>query len=63
MNWREALAAEHPLLLPCAHDGLSARLIQAAGFQAYSIGGFPLVEPIPAIQALSPKTNEPATSK
>jgi len=43
MNWREALAAEHPLLLPCAHDGLSARLIQAAGFQAYSIGGFPLV--------------------
>ena len=43
MNWREALATERPLLLPCAHDGLSARLIQGAGFRAYSIGGFPLV--------------------
>lgn len=43
MNWREALANEQPLLLPCAHDGLSARLIEAAGFTAYSIGGFPLV--------------------
>lgn len=43
MNWRDALAAEKPLLLPCAHDGLSARLIEAAGFTAYSIGGFPLV--------------------
>ena len=43
MNWRDALASEQPLLLPCAHDGLSARLIQAAGFTAYSIGGFPLV--------------------
>lgn len=43
MNWREVLATESPLLLPCAHDGLSARLIEAAGFTAYSIGGFPLV--------------------
>jgi 2-methylisocitrate lyase-like PEP mutase family enzyme len=43
MNWRDVLATEKPLLLPCAHDGLSARLIQAAGFKAYSIGGFPLV--------------------
>ena len=43
MNWRDVLATEKPLLLPCAHDGLSARLIEAAGFKAYSIGGFPLV--------------------
>ncbi len=43
MNWREVLAAESPLLLPCAHDGLSVRLIEDAGFKAYSIGGFPLV--------------------
>lgn len=43
MNWREVLATESPLLLPCAHDGLSARLIEDAGFHAYSIGGFPLV--------------------
>jgi 2-methylisocitrate lyase-like PEP mutase family enzyme len=43
MNWRDVLATEKPLLLPCAHDGLSARLIADAGFKAYSIGGFPLV--------------------
>jgi len=42
-TWREALAAEKPLLLPVAHDGLSARLIERAGFKAYSIGGFALV--------------------
>lgn len=32
-----------PLLLPGAHDALSARLIERAGFKAYMIGGFPLV--------------------
>jgi 2-methylisocitrate lyase-like PEP mutase family enzyme len=37
------LARHGPLLLPCAHDALSARLIERAGFAAYSIGGFPLV--------------------
>ena len=42
-SWRELLAAPDPLLLPCAHDALSARLIERAGFAAYSIGGFPLV--------------------
>jgi len=42
-NWRQALDAERPLLLPVAHDALSARLIERAGFRAYSIGGFALV--------------------
>src|SRR5512145_1351056 len=42
-SWRELLAIERPLVLPCAHDALSARLIERAGFKAYSIGGFPLV--------------------
>jgi 2-methylisocitrate lyase-like PEP mutase family enzyme len=42
-TWRELCAAPEPLLLPCAHDGLSARLIERAGFKAFSIGGFPLV--------------------
>ena len=42
-SWKEALAQEQPLLLPCAHDALSARLIERAGFSAYSIGGFALV--------------------
>lgn len=31
-----------PLLLPIAHDALSSRLIEHAGFDAYSIGGFAL---------------------
>jgi 2-methylisocitrate lyase-like PEP mutase family enzyme len=42
-SWRELLSGPDPLLLPCAHDALSARLIERAGFRAYSIGGFPLV--------------------
>lgn len=42
-SWKELLARGEPLLLPCAHDALSARLIERAGFAAYSIGGFPLV--------------------
>src|SRR4030095_10049875 len=42
-TWKQLLARENPLLLPCAHDALSARLIERAGFAAYSIGGFPLV--------------------
>jgi 2-methylisocitrate lyase-like PEP mutase family enzyme len=41
--WKELLDQEQPLLLPCAHDALSARLIERAGFSAYSIGGFALV--------------------
>ena len=42
-RWRDLLDGPDPLLLPCAHDALSARLIARAGFKAYSIGGFPLV--------------------
>ena len=30
-------------LLPVAHDALTARLIQLAGYPAYQIGGFALV--------------------
>ncbi len=42
-TWKELLNKEQPLLLPCAHDALSVRLIERAGFAAYSIGGFALV--------------------
>src|SRR3954464_2778981 len=42
-TWKELLDREQPLLPPCAHDALSARLIERAGFAAYSIGGFALV--------------------
>lgn len=42
-TWKQLLGAGEPLLLPCAHDALSARLIERAGFRAYSIGGYALV--------------------
>jgi 2-methylisocitrate lyase-like PEP mutase family enzyme len=42
-SWRALLDRNQPLLLPLAHDALTARLIERAGFDAYAIGGFPLV--------------------
>jgi 2-methylisocitrate lyase-like PEP mutase family enzyme len=36
---RQALASERPLITPLAHDALSARLIENAGFKAFTIGG------------------------
>jgi 2,3-dimethylmalate lyase len=42
-TFRRLVASEKPLVLPGAHDAISARLIQRAGFKAYFIGGFPLV--------------------
>jgi 2-methylisocitrate lyase-like PEP mutase family enzyme len=42
-TWASLLAVPEPLLLPVAHDALSARLIEAAGFRAASVGGFALV--------------------
>jgi len=42
-TWKELLARGTPLLLPCAHDALTARLIERAGFSAYTIGGYALV--------------------
>jgi 2-methylisocitrate lyase-like PEP mutase family enzyme len=40
---REALAQENPLVTPLAHDALSARLIEQAGFKAFGIGGSALL--------------------
>ena len=37
---RELLKAEQPLVMPDAYDGLSARLIQIAGFKAVQCSGF-----------------------
>lgn len=42
-TWREALEVQKPLLLPIAHDALSAMLIEQAGFVAYAVGGFSVV--------------------
>jgi len=36
---KSALAAERPLVTPLAHDALSARMIERAGFRAFAIGG------------------------
>lgn len=40
---RQVIADTDPLILIGAHDGLSARLIEQAGYPALFIGGFPLV--------------------
>ncbi|MDD5524361.1 MAG: isocitrate lyase/PEP mutase family protein [Smithella sp.] len=37
---RQLLKEKKPLQLVAAHDALSARLIEQAGFRAYSVGGF-----------------------
>src|ERR1700752_2185011 len=42
-SWKSLLDRERPLLLPCAYDALSARLIERAGFSAYAVGGYQLV--------------------
>jgi 2-methylisocitrate lyase-like PEP mutase family enzyme len=42
-SWKAMLAAaDQPVLLPVAHDALTARLIELAGFDAYQIGGYAL---------------------
>lgn len=38
-DFRSLLSAGKPLLLPGAHDALTARMIEDAGFSAYGIGG------------------------
>jgi 2-methylisocitrate lyase-like PEP mutase family enzyme len=40
--WKTLLGEGEPLLLPAAHDALTARLITQAGFKAYQVGGFAL---------------------
>ena len=41
-SWKELLKRESPVQLPAAHDALTAKLIERAGFSAYQIGGFAL---------------------
>ncbi|HWD88609.1 MAG TPA: isocitrate lyase/phosphoenolpyruvate mutase family protein [Mucilaginibacter sp.] len=42
-TWQELLeGSDKPVLLPVAHDALTARLIELAGFDAYQIGGYAL---------------------
>ena len=41
-TWKKLLAAASPLQLPAAHDAITAKMIERAGFAAYQIGGFAL---------------------
>jgi 2-methylisocitrate lyase-like PEP mutase family enzyme len=41
-TWRQLLESPEPLVLPAAHDALTARLVERAGFKAYQVGGFAL---------------------
>jgi 2-methylisocitrate lyase-like PEP mutase family enzyme len=43
ISWRALLDREKFLQLPAAHDALTAKLIERAGFPAYQVGGFAMV--------------------
>jgi 2-methylisocitrate lyase-like PEP mutase family enzyme len=43
LSLRELHQAHQPLVSPLAHDALSARLIEQAGFKCFNIGGLPLL--------------------
>ena len=43
ITWKELLKQHSPVQLPAAHDALTAKLIERAGFVCYQIGGFALV--------------------
>ena len=42
-TWRQVHEESAPLLLPAAHDALTAKVIRQAGFPAFEIGGLALV--------------------
>lgn len=48
-SWKEVLEKETTLILPAAHNALTARLIERVGFKAYQIGGFALVGAMHAV--------------
>jgi 2-methylisocitrate lyase-like PEP mutase family enzyme len=41
-SWRKLLQRSKLVQLPAAHDALTAKLIERAGFEAYQVGGFAL---------------------
>lgn len=43
VSWKDVLEEHAPVLLPVAHDALTARLIEFAGYPAYQAGGFDLL--------------------
>jgi 2-methylisocitrate lyase-like PEP mutase family enzyme len=49
LPWKQVLEDHAPLVLPAAHDALTARVIERAGFPAYQIGGFALAGAMHAV--------------
>ena len=49
ISWKELLQKEKLVLLPVAHDALTARLIERGGFKAFQIGGFALAGSMHAV--------------
>jgi 2-methylisocitrate lyase-like PEP mutase family enzyme len=43
LTWHQTVIKNKPLILPVAHNALTAKLIEQAGFPAYQIGGFALI--------------------
>jgi 2-methylisocitrate lyase-like PEP mutase family enzyme len=52
LPWKRVLAQHAPLILPAAHDALTARMIHRAGFPAFQIGGFALAGAMHAVPDL-----------
>ncbi|MGN6340162.1 MAG: isocitrate lyase/PEP mutase family protein [Ginsengibacter sp.] len=52
ISWKELLQQEKPVLLPVAHDALTARLIEMTGFKAFQIAGFALAGSMHAVPDL-----------
>lgn len=48
-SWKSVLEKHRLLVLPVAHDALTARLIEQVGFPAYQIGGFALAGALHAV--------------
>src|SRR5436190_15106921 len=51
-SWKQVLREHAPLILPAAHDALTARIIERAGFKAYQVGGFAVAGAMHAVPDL-----------
>jgi 2-methylisocitrate lyase-like PEP mutase family enzyme len=51
-SWKKILREHAPLILPAAHDALTARIIERAGFKAYQVGGFAVAGAMHAVPDL-----------
>jgi 2-methylisocitrate lyase-like PEP mutase family enzyme len=61
IRWKEALDRESPLVLPVAHDALSAWIIARTGFAALQIGGSPSKDRAMECQTSTSRTTRSVT--